>query len=168
MGLKVVGGSIEGTIVMLQQTGERTVKHVSEVLVEGGELIAETAKTMAPVEHGDLRESIESTVTRSGTGGRIEVTVDINPNATDERGEPTIVYGAIMHEALAPYGSGAFNLGKLSAELAASGAPIGGKFMARALKEHRSKIYSRAEAMARGAAQRRVAVKKATTTKVKK
>lgn len=153
MGMKIVGTSIEQAIINLTQTGERAVKGVSAVLQKGGEQIAETAKVMAPVEHGDLINAIKA-LPMKGDNNRKEIVVTIDPDAVDERGVSVLYYGTIMNEALEPYGTGGYKLGKLSKALRASGAPIGGKFMERALKEHRADIIEKANTVAKNVGSR--------------
>jgi len=143
--MKLVTIGVEDTIIMLRQTGERTVKNMARHLEQSAELIADTAKEMAPIEHGDLREAIRANPQR-GDNGRTEVVVDIDPNAADERGVSVMYYGAILNTALEPYGSGGYKLGKLSRAISAG--QIGGRFMQRAVLEHKAAIYLKAQQIA--------------------
>ncbi len=63
---------------------------------------------------------------------------------TGKNGRSIEKYATMMEEGLAPYGSGAFNLGKNSKAKAAGGKDVGGKFMARAFKKRARQTWQRA------------------------
>ena len=145
---------LEGLSANILQTGARCVDGVIDTMREGGEDIRDLAKSYAPVENEGLEEAIKSE-TRSGgrtqlgrfSRKHIEVYVDPDMPELDEFGNPTGRsvgrYAAIMHEALAPYGSGLYELGERSKRKASSH-DVGGKYLERAAEDLEGEIANKA------------------------
>lgn len=134
---------------MILQIGDRAMRGVSTVMIDEGEKIKELAKSNAPVDEGNLEEAIKMEVDRGGIHGRTRVSVYIDEAM--EAGNNKVVgdYAILMHEGLAPYGSGAYNLGVKSQAKAAGGGDVGGKFMERAIKEREPILMRRVYEIAR-------------------
>jgi hypothetical protein len=120
--------------VKLNRTGDTAARKILAVMREEGDRIVEEARANAPVDDGELEDAIEAVENRSGANGRVVVTVQIDPSAVDNKGVPVIKYARVLHEALAPYGTGAFSLGPASRAKDGGGGKVGGKFMERAMR----------------------------------
>jgi hypothetical protein len=118
----------------IQRMGDSAARRILGVMREEGDKIAELARENAPVDDGELEEAIQVVENRGGPNGRTVVSVQVDPTATDSKGVPVIQYARIMHEALAPYGTGAFHLGPASRAKDGGGGRVGGKFMERAMR----------------------------------
>ena len=138
----------------LQQVGERVVKGATAVLKEGAEAIAEKAKSNAPVDTHGLEEAIkvERVQARSADGrfgsSRVGYNVYVDFNSTNEKGKSIGEYAWRMHALLAPYGSGAYNLGEASQAKAAAGHDVGGLYLERAVIDYKPAIVERIQEIA--------------------
>jgi hypothetical protein len=133
--------------IALIQVGERTTRGVSAIMQEAGKEIQQRAINYAPVDEGDLESAIKYSAERSGTRGRTMVFVYIDGDVITSDGNRVGSYAMKMHEQLSPYGSGRYNLGKLSLEKRGLGYDVGGKFLERAISEIRESVYGRVEKM---------------------
>lgn len=129
-------------VTNIKQLGDRVKRGISNVMVKEGEKMHELAVSYAPVDKGNLEEAIQLESTRSGVHGRTVVTlfVDESFEATDSKTVGD--YLTLIHEGLAPYGSGAFNLGKKSKAKRDAGNDVGGKFLERAVDERANALAS--------------------------
>jgi hypothetical protein len=118
----------------IQRMGDTAARRILNVMREEGDKIAELARENAPIDDGDLEEAIEAVETRGGPNGRTVVSVQVDPAAVDAKGVPVIKYARVMHEALAPFGTGAFKLGPASRQKDGGSGRVGGKFMERAMR----------------------------------
>ncbi len=134
--------------IRLDQEGERAIKGLSEIMKAGGEGIMQTARDMAPFrnpgDHGGstdmdrhLDRAIDMKVDRSGVNRRLAVTIFINGRKIGNGGKRIAEYAYLIHEGLAPYGSGIWNA---SEGTLGKGPQAGGKFMTRAYKAYKKKI----------------------------
>lgn len=134
MGLEFKGGyTPENLAFVLRQGGERVVRRARETMKREADLIVKLAKSNAPVDKGDLEESIRAERTYEDNQ-RLQIAVIVGGVGDVDS------YALAMEEGLAPYGSGAFNLGPRSREKAAAGNDVGGKYLERAWLEREEKI----------------------------
>lgn len=133
----------------LEQLGERSSREILVVMREEANEIADLAKQFAPYDDGFLENAIEVVEDRAGINGRVQVYVQVNPTAVDDRGENVAKYAALQHELLAPFGSGFWNLRQGSKDKDAGRRIVGGKFMARAVKARQAIIGQRINQIAR-------------------
>lgn len=127
MGLRVEFDSAD-IVAKLTAVGKDATNAAYGAIKEGGQEIRDQARAYAPVDEHDLEKAIVTQPVKDD----LTVYIGIDPRATDERGVQIDFYGLMMHELLAPYGSGRFNLGPKSE---AKGAGVGGKFLQRAFDE---------------------------------
>lgn len=133
----------------LEQLGERSNRAILQVMREEAEKLADTAKDFAPVDDGHLVDSIEVVEDREGINRRTRISVQMNPDAVDERGHSVAEYGMLIHELLAPFGSGFWNLGKDSRAKDGGRGIVGGKFITRAVIARQAVIGRRINEIAR-------------------
>lgn len=143
MGLKVEG--TQALMAMLEQVGERAVRGVSDEIKKGAEEIAELAIKYAPVDEGNLEDAIKVEFDRYGINRRIRATVYVDLDVRGADGVPVGRYAMAMHEGLAPYGSGAFNLGAKSRAKDGGTGRVGGKYLERAINELSPEIFARVQ-----------------------
>lgn len=138
-------------IINISQAGERAARGISQVLKEEADEIALAAISNAPVDQGNLESAIK--VQRLGGNGardslgrfvRTSYTIYVD-GSVEAGGAKTVAdYWAIMHEQLAPYGSGDYKLELRSQQKRAEGYDVGGKFMERAVVDNEKRVYARA------------------------
>lgn len=128
--------------MLLHQVGDRATRGISDVMREEGEIIRDLARDNAPVDDYDLERAITMDVDRSGVHGRTQVYIYVDEDVEGADGKAVREYATLMHEGLAPYGSGFAgdvwnpNYPESKSKLkAAAGYAVGGKFLTRALKE---------------------------------
>lgn len=149
MGMKIEFNfrKIEAKIL---QTGERAVKGMSAVMRKRAVLIRDLARSYAPVQSGLLERNIDY-VTLKDANRRNTYLVYIDTDAAAGRRHGTLGdYAAVMERRLRPYGSGGFQLGKLSRAKAAGGAAVGGRFFKRAVEQGTKLLREEMQAAARG------------------
>ena len=140
MGLDIRFNPAQLELVM-QQVGERALKHMSEHMRKTAIRVRDLARSYAPRDTGLLEDSIDYAVTATGINRRNVFVVYIDVDAVRRRGVGTLSeYAWLMEENLHPYGRGLVNgrelyLGKGSKAKRAGGKKVGGKFLARAVKE---------------------------------
>lgn len=119
--------------VKLRQLGERSHREILAVMRDEADKIAENAREFAPRDEKYLERAIEVVEDRDGINGRTQVYVQVNPDATDERGVNVFEYARMVNELLEPFGSGAWKLGEESRAKDAGRGIVGGKFIERAV-----------------------------------
>lgn len=138
---------VEGLTRMIEQVGERVVRGISAMMVEQADKIVDKARSNAPVLTESLENAIDYKDTRTGLHGRTEVKIFVDGSAIGANGKPVGEYAKMVHEELAPYGSG--SAGDVhnpdypdtkSKQKAAAGNDVGGKFLERAFEERRNVI----------------------------
>lgn len=134
MGLSVKG--ISSTIQRLARTGDRTNKKALQILREGSRDIQELAKEYAPVDEGNLEDSIVRVEDRSGPRGQIAIFVGVDKSRL---GIGYTRYGyeydVRMHEDYS------YELGPKSREKAArNGKKVGAGYLIRAVEELEDEI----------------------------
>lgn len=125
----------------IAQLGERAVKGMSDKMRKHAVLVRNLARDYAPVRSGMLEDNIDYVTVKDGRRNAYVVFVRLEAprtrsNAagqtrTDELGD----YAPLMEEGLSPYGRGRYKLGKRSRAKRASGKKVGGRFLARAVKD---------------------------------
>lgn len=136
MGAKIKGA--DKLSLLLRQGGERAVRRARSQMKREIGKIEQLAKDFAPVDHKgpgpglppghELERSIRQRRTYENNR-RLAVAVDVGGTVD---GVDVDDYALLMHEGLAPYGSGAFQPGPATK---AKGGQAGGKFLERAYKE---------------------------------
>ena len=134
MGLVKSNFNPELLAIRLNQIGERSSRRILGVMREEADTIVELAKQNAPHKDGDLEDAIQAVEDRSGLNNRTQITVQVDPAAIDSDGKPVSEYAVIMHEALAPYGTGAYQLDEGSIAKDGGSGTVGGKYMERAMR----------------------------------
>jgi hypothetical protein len=134
VGLVKSNFSPELLAIRLNQIGERSSRQILGVMREEADNIVELAKENAPHKDGDLENAIQAVEDRSGINNRTQITVQVDPTAIDSDGKPVMEYAVIMHEALAPYGTGGYQLDEGSIAKDAGSGKVGGKYMERAMR----------------------------------
>ncbi|MEZ2310749.1 HK97 gp10 family phage protein [Paraburkholderia sp. RCC_158] len=134
MGLVKSNFSPELLAIRLNQLGERSSRQILAVMREEADNIVELAKENAPHKDGDLEDAIHAVEDRGGINNRTQITVQVDPAAIDIHGKPVSEYAVIMHEALAPYGTGGYKLDEGSIAKDGGSGKVGGKYMERAMR----------------------------------
>jgi len=112
-----------------------------DALQEAVDLIKEESVSRAPVDTGDLEECHETKVHAFKALKKVVGIVYIDDSKMHEfHYTPTSSYAIIMHEHLAPYGSGEYHMREKSLKKSAAGHDVGGKFLLRALEDNRERI----------------------------
>lgn len=112
-------------------------EEMHSVTEEGAKRIMEKSKSNAPVDTHNLEEAhhIDTSLTRAD---HVRFQIEVSGiGSGSERARDVAAYAMEMHEALAPYGYGAYNLGPKSQEKASSGHDVGGKFLERAVESEK-------------------------------
>lgn len=124
----------------IRQIGDRALKGMSGKMRKIAIRMRDLARDYAPVKTGLLEDSINYSAVKDGRRNAFVIYVDLD--AARRSGDGTGVlgdYAYIMEERLHPYGrqmgGRRLTLGKLSAQKAASGKKVGGRFIARAYRE---------------------------------
>lgn len=134
MGLVKSNFNPELLAIKMNRLGDTAARRILGVMREEGDTIAELARENAPVDDGELEDAIQVVEDRGGVNNRVQVTVQVDPGAIDSKGVPVMSYARVMHEALAPYGTGAFHLGPESQAKDGGSGKVGGKFMERSMR----------------------------------
>lgn len=150
--VSVIRCDVEDLTYRLLQVGERAARGMTGMMRDEAEAIVEKAKSNAPIDKGNLEQAIKLDESRSrglsGQFGRTVFTIYVDGNVVDNDGKPVSEYATIMHEELAPYGSGNYDLGKKSQSKMMEGHDVGGKYLERAVEERRYAIKEKARQIA--------------------
>lgn len=122
----------------LHQIGERAVKHMATQMERTAVRIRNLARSYAPVKSELLQDSIDYTKIPGRGTIRASFVVYIDVDRARRSGSGTLAdYAWIMEESLHPFGRGLVNgrYLKVSKMSAAKGPKVGGKFLARAVKQ---------------------------------
>lgn len=138
-----VSSSIEldGFMSDLVNLGKNVERAALRAITKAAELVKHRSVSNSPVDTGDLESC--HVITTSKRDGKIVAEIWIDDSKishADKHDIPTSRYAVIMHECLAPYGSGLFNLGPLSEVKRARGNDVGGKFLERAMSSSEDEI----------------------------
>lgn len=124
--------------VFLNQTGDRAMRGISQVMRKAAIRIRDLARDYAPIKTGLLQNSIDyATVRDSNRRNSYIVFVDTDATKMISKGRMRELgeYAFLMHQGLRPYGSGSYKLGQRSAAKRAGGKKVGGRFLTRAMKD---------------------------------
>lgn len=135
--------------VTLKQLGEYSNRQILAVMREEAENIASNAREFAPRDDGYLEQSIQVVEDREGINGRTQVSVQVDPDAKDDRGHSVFEYARQVNDLLEPFGSGAWRLGEESRAKDAGRGIVGGKFIERAVVSRQSIIGRKINQIAR-------------------
>lgn len=135
--------------VTLEQLGEYSQRQILQVMRDEAREIADKAKENAPVDEGFLEDAIQVIEDRDGINGRTRISVQVDPDAMDDRGQSIFEYAVLVNALLAPFGSGYWNLGKKSQAKDAGRGVVGGKFIERAVVSRQSIIGRKINEIAR-------------------
>lgn len=119
----------------LENLSEATGKSTRAALRQSGTAIRDLARDYAPVEEGNLEQAIQTKEDRQGINTRMRVLIGIELDYPAQRGKTVDAYAMLMHEGLAPYGSGAYQLGEDSQRKRNMGSDVGGKYLERAIND---------------------------------
>lgn len=148
MGVEVNG--VEKLLYLLSQGGTKAQKNAFRAMQKEGEEMADLARKMAPIDHGDLEKAIR---TRSIGGGRNargqftrkEVVIEVDGDQpAGEKGKTVGDYAYLIHEHMAPFGT-RYKLGKRS-QAKQNGQPnviVGGGYLERAVAEKEKGLVNR-------------------------
>ena len=139
-------------LAMITQIGERAVRGVAAAMTEEAHFMAEVAKSYAPVDEGNIERAIKVETDRLGTNTRKRVSIIVDSDVASESGKLVGAYATLIHEGLAPYGSGFYQLGEKSIRKMQAGNNVGGKFLERAVYENMPDLIRRVNEMAARAA----------------
>lgn len=108
----------------------------------GAEEIMKKSQSNAPVDTHNLEEAhhIDTSFTKADNV-RFQIEVSGVGSGSD-RPRDVADYAMEMHEHLAPYGSGEYNLGPDSIAKAAAGNDVGGKYLERAVESLKAEIIA--------------------------
>lgn len=124
------------------QIGDRAMKGMTAKARVMVLKMRDLARDYAPYKTGALESAIDVQELRSGQGGRTSFILFIDTSALHDGGD----YAWIMEEQLHPYGRTAglrtYNLGPGSLAKASGGKKVGGRFLARALKDGSGGIFA--------------------------
>ena len=135
MSMRFKGGQLELNIAQL---GERAVKGMSERMRKHAIRVRDLARDYSPVKTGLLERSIDYATIRSNRRNAYVVFIDLDAVRASGDGQLGD-YAFIMHDELHPHGRQRgerhYSLGAGSVAKAASGKKVGGRFLARAIKD---------------------------------
>lgn len=146
MGLRMVTnpGMLE---IRVEQIGQRAVKNMSRRMHRHAIMIRDLMREFAPRKSGLLESAIDYDIQRSSLRRNTYV-VFINLDATKTTASGGTVelgeYAFLMNERLRPHGRGgpAVQLGKISAQKAAGGKKVGGRFLSRAITDATKTVFA--------------------------
>jgi hypothetical protein len=120
----------------IAQIGDRAMKGMTARARVMMFKMRDLARENAPRKTGDLESAIDVMVNRSGMGGRASFVLFIDIDKIRSHADGALgEYAWLMEEQLKPYGRGRFNLGPGSISKAATGKKVGGRFLARAVRD---------------------------------
>lgn len=128
-------------IAILEQTGEKAKRGVLAQMRKEAKEIQRLAREYAPIDEGNLEESItvedvEEERDERGRFTKKSVAVFIDFLAAGSNGALAVgEYAYVMHELLLPYGAGGYNLGKNSVAKDGGRGVVGGRFLERAVDD---------------------------------
>lgn len=141
---------VRGIQAYIEQVGNRAVKGISDAMHYYAEVMLRDAVANAPHDTGSLENALEIEYSYGGTNGRLQVTVRVNPdmpyidpNPEHKASDKTVGdYAELMERYLRPHGRG----GKWDARegTRAKGPQAGGRFLARAVRDHKEALMNRA------------------------
>lgn len=128
----------------ISQIGERAMKGMSARMRQHAVRIRDLAREYAPVKTGKLESSIDYETIREGRRNAYVVFIDVDAMRDNGKGQVGD-YAYIMEEELHPYGRQKgklyFRLGEKSKTKAATGKRVGGRFLARAIRDGTKDVF---------------------------
>jgi hypothetical protein len=144
----ITAGQLE---VLLQQVGERAREHGARTMATEAKHIAETARNYAPIDEGPLEAAIEDFKVPGERNAKgqftrsthvVHVDEDMEGSGGGSAGRKVGDYAYLIHEGQVTEGS-QYQLGPRSAaKAAATGYPVGGGFLRRALIDRSKEVIS--------------------------
>ncbi len=138
---------VGGIQAAIRQVGDRAVKGVSGVMRDFGEIIAHQAEMNAPRDTGALEDAIQVKMDRD-SNGRLVVKIYVSRTAMNEGGYRVADYAYQMETGLAPFGTGEYQAGQGTV---AKGPQAGGRYLERAVQQHRQELLQRVARIVRKA-----------------
>jgi hypothetical protein len=128
------------------QIGDRAMKGMTARARVMVLKMRDLARSYAPEKTGTLERAIDMQEVRNGSGGRTSFILFVNIDIARPEGDGVVGdYAWIMEEQLHPYGRTAgarvYNLGPISRDKAAGGNKVGGRFLARAIKDGSGDLF---------------------------
>lgn len=141
---------VQAITARIEQLGERAAKGVSDVMRDYAEIMLHEAIINAPHDTGSLEDALKIEYQRNGINGRLAIKIWVDPRTpyvdTDPNHAPTSktvgAYAWLMEKYLVPHGEGGWNAqdGTL-----AKGSQAGGRYLARAIRQHRAALLEKAQ-----------------------
>lgn len=147
--------NVEGLTARIEQVGKRAAKGISDAMHYYAEIMLQDAIANAPHDTGALESAIKIEQDYGGINGRLRIRVMVDPNVryrprSGKQTNKTVgAYALLMERYLAPYGSGRWNAQVGTLE---KGPQAGGRFLTRAVKDHKQALLERARRIAARAA----------------
>ena len=148
---------VQAITARIEQVGKRAVKGISDAMRYYAEVMLRDAIANAPRDTGSLERALEIDYSYGGLNGRLQVTIRVDPDAPyidpNPNHKPTDKtvgdYAELMERYLRPHGRG----GKWDARAGtrAKGPQDGGRFLARAVRDHMEALLNRARNLVRKA-----------------
>lgn len=129
----------------IQNLADRAARGAAEELRKTAIKIRDLARDYAPIKTGDLERAIDYGSTNTGINRRKVFSVYIDLDSKHGKNKQIGDYAWEMEDGLSPYGSGKYNLGFGSLIKRGSGLKVGGKFLARAVREGTKGLEQRCE-----------------------
>lgn len=150
---------VRGIMARIEQVGERAVKGISDAMRYYAEVMIRDALANAPRDTGSLERALDVEYMRNGVNGRlwVKIRIDpsepyIDPNPNHKPSSKTVGdYAYLMERYLQPHGSGSRWFARKGTT--DKGPQAGGRFLERAVKNHKAALLQRAKEIAKRAAQ---------------
>lgn len=154
---------VVGITARIEQVGKRAVKGISDAMRYYAEVMLRDAISNAPRDTGSLERALEIDYDYTGKNGRLAVTIRvdpsapyIDPNPNHKPSNKTVGdYAELMERYLRPHGRAAAGEKGYDARAGtvAKGSQAGGRYLARAVRDHREALLNRARNIVRRATQ---------------
>lgn len=136
MGMRLEG-DIDSLMGMIRQTGDKAKKGVALKMQNIGNEMFDLAREYAPLDFGNLEDAIKINIDRGDINRRIQVMIWVDGDMPAHDGRPIGRYALLMHEGLAPWGSGEWHAREGTEK---KGPQAGGRYMARAFEKYKDDI----------------------------
>ena len=154
---------VDGITTRIEQLGKRAAKGISDAMRYYAEVMLRDAIANAPRDTGSLERALEVDYAHTGTNRRLVVTIRVDPSAPyidpNPNHKPTNKtvgdYAELMERHLRPYGRAASGERGYDAraETISKGPQAGGRYLARAVRDHKEALLNRARNIVRRATQ---------------
>lgn len=151
---------VAGITAHIEQVGKRAVRGISDAMHYYAEAILRDAIANAPHDTGSLENALEVEYGYGGINGRLQVTIRVNPDAPyidtnpDHKASNKTVgdYAELMERHLRPWGRDGEDRWRAREGTTSKGPQAGGRFLARAVRDHKEALLNRARKIVERAA----------------